>query len=96
MTQYYIFKTNNLTNKTCLVCCGSHDTEEQCRIHWTAYIYGFMDGCNELLGYGKYGMTDGEHELSFRLEYKGDADVEYFMLLGGEGQQLVYDLCKTK
>lgn len=92
--RYYIFKTDHLTGTTTHICNGGHDTMEECRHHWQAYMYGFMDGATELLGGLTFGMDRGERELSFRLTYKDQKDVEYFMLFGDEGRNLVFELAK--
>lgn len=91
---YYIFKTDNKTGKTIHICNGSHDDEKQCRIHWQAYLYGFMDQATDLLGGLTFGLQKGTHDHSFRFTYKRKMDVEYFMLLGNEGRDLIYELCK--
>lgn len=87
-TYYYIFKTDNLTKKSSLVCCGHHNTVEECSSHWIYYMYGFMDAVLELSGVS---ITQGSSERSFRVNAL-DKDVEYFMLLGQEGNDLVYKL----
>ena len=91
---YYIFKTDNLTGKTIHICNGSHDTERECRIHWQAYLYGFMDGADEILGGPHFKMEKGTHGFSFRFVLEGKKDIEYFMLFDEEGQKLIYELCK--
>ena len=41
-------------------------------------------------------MVNGEHDRSFRLTTSdGNKDVEYFMLLDEEGQNLIQEICKT-
>lgn len=92
MAQYFIFKTDLKTNKTTSICNGYHETEAECRLHWTAYMYGCMDAIRELTG--KYqDMSEGSHgRLSFRLQY-AEHDVEYFMLLNEEGVTLHYQVC---
>ena len=94
MTHYWIFKTDNKSNRTISICNGSHNTEAECRAHWVAYLYGFMDSATELLGGLTFGMDKGAHELSFRLTNK-DKDFEYFMLLDDEGRDYHYELAKA-
>lgn len=93
---YYIFKTDNKTGRTINICNGSHDDERQCTMHFLCYLYGFMDGAFELLGRKGFDMVNGEHDRSFRLTTSdGKKDVEYFMLLDEEGQNLIQESCKT-
>lgn len=93
---YYIFKKDLDTGKTVNICGGSHDTYEDCARHFTCYTYGFLDGAVELCGPAGYLMTCGDLLLSFRFGTKaaGRYQVEYFMLLGDKGQQLMDQLCK--
>ena len=95
MTHYWIFKTDNKTGRTISICGGCHDTEAECRAHWVAYLYGFMDSATELLGGLSFKMDNGTHEHSFRLTYKDEKDFEYFMLLDDEGRDYHYELAKT-
>ena len=92
---YYIFKTDWNTGKTVNICGGSHDDELQCRQHWQAYMYGFMDGDYELLGRKNFDMMNGKRTLSFKIHIEGKKLVEYFMLFDKEGQDLISDICKT-
>lgn len=86
---YYIFKTDNLSGKTELVCGGAHKSILDCKNHFRIYCYGFMDCSIEL--HGKSHMTNGTHgDLSFTLRVDGKKDVEYFMLLDEEGQDLIH------
>lgn len=94
MNIYTIFKTDHLTGKTINICGGSHDDERQCRAHWQAYMYGFYDQAVELLGSGAFQFMQGSRPLSFRLSIEGKKDVEYFMLLGDAGHELIQELCK--
>lgn len=69
MTHYYsIFKTDNISGKTILICGGSHDTIEECNIHWISYLYGFMDGAFELLGRNGFQMINGLGHYSVNYE----------------------------
>ena len=88
---YYIFKTNLDTGRTWLICGGSHNSYEDCARHFRCYSYGFMDGAVEICGSGGYLMADGDHKLSFRFGTKAAHryQVEYFMLLDQEGQDLI-------
>ena len=97
MASYYIFKTNKVTGETTHICNGSHDTEELCRIHWQSYMYGFMDGAFEMLGRENFQMMQSrEHELGFEMHIPANSHtVEFFMLLGDSGRQLIQDLCKV-
>lgn len=96
MTHYYIFKTNNLTGKTIHICNGSHDTEHECLIHWMNYLYGFMDASFEHLGARNFKMEAGSRPVRcFRFIVEGKKDIEYFMLLDKEGQDLIMDICKN-
>ena len=63
MTHYFIFKHDRLTGKTTHVCCGCHETKDECETHFRAYSFGFMDGANEILGYNNYLMMDGTRDL---------------------------------
>ena len=93
---YYIFKTDNKTGRIVHICNGAHDDEQQCRVHWLCYLYGFMDGAFELLGDRNFKMDNGTHDQSFRLYTEdGQKDVEYFMLLDEEGQNMIQEICKT-
>ena len=82
------------TGKTQNVCGGGHDTYEDCARHFRAYCYGFMDGAIEVCGPAGYLMADGNHKLSFRFGLKaaGCYQVEYFMLLDKEGQDLMFKI----
>lgn len=91
---YSIFKTDWNTGKTTLVCGGSHDDELQCRMHWQAYLYGFMDGAYELLGYGNFAMMNGKRTLSFQINIPGKKLTEYFMLFDKEAQDLINQISK--
>lgn len=92
---YYIFKTNNLTGRTDHVCNGSHETEAEINQHWLCYMYGFMDGAFELLGARNFTMENGSHPLrSFQFSVEGKKNVEYFMLLDKEGQDLINEISK--
>ena len=93
MTSYFIFKTDGLTGKTSLVCCGSHNTEEEIGIHWQSYMYGFMDGAHELLG-SDFEMKPGDLPSSFTLIVENMAKVTYFMLTGDEGPAMVNEICR--
>lgn len=88
---YYIFKTNLDTGKTYFICGGSQDSYEDCARHFRSYSYGFMDGAVEICGSGGYLMANGNHQLSFLFGTKaaGRFQVEYFMLLDQEGQELI-------
>ena len=92
---YTIFKTDNFTGKTINICGGSHETEKECRSHWQAYMYGFYDQAVEILGSGNFQFMNGKRLLSFHFHIDGKKDVEYFMLLGDEGPQLIHELCKA-
>ena len=92
---YYIFKTDNLTGKTINICNGSHETESEISTHWMSYLYGFMDGAFELVGRNNVQMTNGTHDRSFQFSIEGKANVEYFMLLDEEGQDMIMEICKT-
>jgi hypothetical protein len=94
-TSYYIFKTDNKSGKTIHICNGSHNDEHECRVHWLCYMYGFMDGAFELLGRKNFTMEVGTHDQSFRLVTTDQQkDVEYFMLLDKEGQDMVMETCR--
>jgi hypothetical protein len=89
MTRYYIFKTDNNTNKTVHICNGSYDTIGECRRHWLAYAYGFMDCAFEVYGAGNFEMSGDmmkDHKFTFRAKAK---NVSYFMLFDKEGQELI-------
>ncbi len=88
MTSYFIFKTDNISEKTTLVCCGTHKDEHECSIHFQSYKYGFCDGCVEALGPGNFKFMDGTRKNSFLFGIDGK-NVEYFMLLDKEGIDLV-------
>ncbi len=93
MTSYYIFKTDKVTGKTVHICNGSHNDERECRIHWQAYMYGFMDGAFEILGASNVKILSGDAKHSFTLFVESQKKcVEYFMLLDKEGQDLVYEI----
>lgn len=96
MTSYFIFKTDNLTGKTIHICNGAHDTERECRIHWQSYMYGFMDGAFEILGRENFQMMNGSHELSFKFSIDGKKDVEYYMLFGQAGHDMIMEICKSE
>lgn len=90
---YYIFKKNLSTGKVVNICGGSHDNYEQCAAHFRAYSYGFMDGALEICGHDGYLMTNGNHYLSFLFGVKAAGyQVEYFMLLDQEGQDLMFKI----
>ena len=94
-TSYSIFKTdyNNL-GKTILVCGGSHDSEQECRIHWQSYLYGFMDSAFELLGHDNFTMEQGDRPMSFKFVcMNGQKNVQYFMLLNEEADNLIKEIC---
>lgn len=93
-TSYYIFKTNNKTGETTHICNGSHDSVEDCNRHWRCYLYGFMDGAIEIVGGCNFDLSEGTHPNSFRFA-AGEKDVEYFMLLDEEGQELIAEICKN-
>ena len=96
MNIYTIFKHDRLTGKTINICGGSHDDKRQCRAHWQAYqayMYGFYDQAVELLGSDTFHFMQGSRPLSFRLIFEGK-DVEYFMILGGAGHELIQELSK--
>lgn len=86
MEQYYIFRTDRNTDKTNLVCCGSHETREECIMHWQCCMYGFMDAMQECGTHISEGQTP--HSL---IVNNGSINAEYFMLMGAEGQALVYE-----
>ncbi len=94
MTSYFIFKTDGLTGKTSLVCCGSHNTEEEIGIHWQSYMYGFMDGAYELLG-DEFKMEPGDRPRSFTITLEDLVKVTYFMLTGDEGPAMVNEICSA-
>lgn len=96
-TYYDIFRTDHATGKTTLVCGGSHDTVDECRAHFLAYSYGFMDGLVELQQLHDADMKEGSHgPWSFQLLNCGHV-IEYFMLLNKEAEDLVKELLyKTK
>ena len=97
MTHYYsIFKTDNISGKTILICGGSHDTIEECNIHWISFLYGFMDGAFELLGRNGFQMINGlvHKDRSFIIHIDGKKDVEYFMLLDEEADSLIKEISK--
>ena len=98
MTSYFIFKTNKVTGKTTSICCGSHETEELCRIHWQSYMYGFMDGAFDMLGRDNFQMMQSrEHKLGFEFHVPAqEHTVELFMLLNEDGHQLIQELCKAE
>lgn len=91
---YYIFKEDLTTGKMVNICGGSHDTYDDCAAHFLAYSYGFMDGAVELCGHSGYLMGAGYHKLSFCFGTKaaGCYQVEYFMLLDKEGQDLMFKI----
>ena len=92
MTSYYIFKTDLGTGKTIHICNGSHKDERECGIHFLSYMYGFMDGCFELVGHGNFGMTVGNHgSNSFVLTFNGKV-IEYFMLLDQVGRDCLMNI----
>lgn len=88
MTRYYIFKTDNNTDKTIHICNGSYDTMGECRRHWLAYAYGFMDCAFEVCGAGNFEMNGNiiDYKFTFRAKNK---NVSYFMLFDEEGQELI-------
>ena len=92
MTRYYIFKTDNLTGRTILICNGSHASEAECNLHFHAYMYGFYDGCVEALGSGKFQFMDGTKPNSFIFSVEGKMNVEYFMLLDEDGVNLIKEI----
>ena len=96
MKHYYIFKTDYKSGKTIHICNGGHETIFECSSHWIIYMYGFMDAAYEFLGYGNFEMDGGKHsQLSIRFTTKdGSKDVEYFMLLDKEGQDLINEISK--
>lgn len=89
---YYIFKTDNNTGKTDVICGGSHDTEDECIRHWRCYMYGAYDNALELFGHGNFQFMNGRRTLSFHLHIDGKKDVEYFMVLGDEGLKLIDEI----
>lgn len=89
MNRYYFFKTDNITLRTIIICNGSHEDVDQCKLHFRYYMYGFMDGAFEILGAGNFKMDQGSHPDSFRVTYGIKHDVEYFMLLDQEGVDLL-------
>lgn len=96
MAHYWIFRTDNKTGRTTSLCNGSRDTEEECFAHWISYLYGFMDSAAELLGGLSFKMDSGLHRHSFRLTYKDEKDIEYFMLLDDEGKNFHYELFRIE
>lgn len=88
MTSYYIFKTDNNTDKTVLVCNGRYGTTGECRRHWLAYEYGFMDCAFEVYGAGNFTIKGSivGYKFTFRAKNK---NVSYFMLFDKEGQELI-------
>ena len=94
MTTYIIFRTDNISGKTINICGGSHETEQECKNHWQAYMYGAYDSAVEVLGSGAFQFTQGLHPHSYNLSIDGVKDVEYFMLIGDEGPALIHELCK--
>lgn len=92
-TSYFIFKKNLSTEKTILISCGSHDTEEQCSEHFHWYMYGFMDGAIELTGRSE--LEKGSHPRSFVFILDGEKRTEYFMLTGKEGADFHMEIIKN-
>ncbi len=98
---YYIFKTDHLAEKTTYICGGAYDYEESCDKHWRIYSYGLCDAFSDRFGH-QYSAVIGTHERSVRFKLKATGsedplfDTEFFMLLGNEGQELIYDLVKYK
>lgn len=93
-SHYSIFKTDyNQFGKTILVCGGAHDSEQECRIHWQSYLYGFMDSAFELLGHDNFCLEQGDRPLFFRFVcMNGQKNVQYFMLLNEEADQLIKEI----
>lgn len=89
MVSYYIFKTDNNTNKTVHICNGSYDTKEECRKHWLAYTYGFMDCAFEVYGAGNFEMFgDIIKDNKFTLKARAKSTT-FFMLFDKEGQDFI-------
>ena len=94
---YYIFRTSKVTGETVIICNGSHDDERECRLHWQAYMYGFMDGAYELLGANNVKILNGDAKHSFQVFVESQRKcVEYFMLLDEEGQNLIQEISKEE
>lgn len=89
MEHYYIFKTDRTTGKTVHICNGSHETREECRRHWQYYMYGFMDAMNEIGCLIRESDTPGQTVHSFIADY---INAEYFMLMGDEGRNLIFEI----
>ena len=89
MVSYYIFKTDNNTDKTVHICNGSYDTKEECRKHWLAYTYGFMDCAFEVYGAGNFEMFgDIIKDNKFTLKARAKSTT-FFMLFDKEDQDLI-------
>lgn len=89
MVHYYIFKTDNNTDKTVHICNGSYDTKDECRRHWLAYTYGFMDCAFEVYGAGNFEMAgDIMKDCKFTLHAKAK-NISYYMLFDEEVQDLI-------
>lgn len=88
MVHYYIFKTDNNTDKTIHICNGSYNTMGECRRYWLAYACGFMDCAFEVYGAGNFEINGNiiDYKFTFRAKAK---NVSYFMLFDKEGQDLI-------
>ncbi|MBQ3812853.1 MAG: hypothetical protein II841_04735 [Bacteroidales bacterium] len=102
MVNYYIFKKvfskQNIFGEVSEISGGVHETIQDCKRHWWAYMYGVMDAARDILGgavstyrvdeleYGKadfaFTVTDNEHKRR----------IQYFMLLDEEGERLVKEI----
>ena len=94
MASYFIFKKDLTTGYITPICNSWRDDLNEIDRHWFGYMYGFMDGCFEILGGQYVGMRPGSSERSFILHIEGRHEVEYFMLLDDEGRDLIYESCK--
>ena len=98
MASYFIFKRDNNTSKIDCICNGVHDTIVECQNHFYAYMYGFMDAANEMVGIHNYGMEIGYKDpnrpsFHFTIPDQGK-DVEYFMLFDKAGHAMIMETCK--
>ncbi len=98
---YYIFKTDLLAEKTTYICGGAYDNEESCDKHWRIYSYGLCDAFRDRFEH-QHSAALGTHRRSVRFKLKATGsedplfDTEFFMLLGYEGEELIYNLTKYK
>ena len=98
MASYFIFKRDNNTGKVESICNGVHDTKSECLAHFRAYMYGFMDAANEMVGIHNYGMGADYKEPdrpSFHFTVPDqNKDIEYFMLFDQAGHDMIMETCK--